>query len=260
MASTRRETGMQLLHSLEGEQKVSILDSLRALSSDLADLTVDFAYGDVYARPGLTIRQRQLVTIGALTALGNARPQLIFHVRGALSVGCSPREIIEAIIHVIPFAGFPAGLNATFAAKEAFVAAGIDSNSTLTHVKDADVVGDRYAAGMAALAKIDGEAGERVIRSLADIAPDLGRFIIEFTFGDIYTRTGLDLHSRQIVTVAALAALGTAGPQLQVHTHAMLNVGGTEQELVEIAIQTAVYAGFPAALNAIREIREALKS
>ncbi|GAA0767996.1 carboxymuconolactone decarboxylase family protein [Ideonella azotifigens] len=105
---------------------------------------------------------------------------------------------------------------------------------------------------------IDGSAGEKVIASLAAIAPDLGRFIIEFAFGDIYTRQALDLHTRELVTVAALAAMGNARPQLKVHTHGFLNVGGSREELVELVIHTAPYAGFPRAINAALAVQEVL--
>lgn len=111
---------------------------------------------------------------------------------------------------------------------------------------------DRYERGWAKLAEVDGEAGTRVIDSLKDIAPDLARLVIEFPFGDIYSRPGLDLRSREIATVAALTALGHAIPQLEVHVHAALNVGVSRQEVVEIIMQMAVYAGFPAALNAMQ--------
>lgn len=108
---------------------------------------------------------------------------------------------------------------------------------------------DRYRRGFARLAEIDGEAGERVIAGLSGIAPDLARYIVELAFGDVYSRPGLDLRSREIATVAALTALGTARPQLEVHLNAALNVGCTPAKLVEVIIQMAVYAGFPAALN-----------
>jgi 4-carboxymuconolactone decarboxylase len=109
----------------------------------------------------------------------------------------------------------------------------------------------RYDRGLRNLAAIDGDAGRRVIESLQDIAPDFARYIVEFPFGDIYNRPGLDLKSREIATVAALAALGNARPQLEVHIHAALNVGCTRTEIVEILMQMAVYAGFPAALNGL---------
>lgn len=109
----------------------------------------------------------------------------------------------------------------------------------------------RYERGLKNLAAIDGDAGQRVIDALADIAPDFSRLLIEFPFGDVYDRPGLDLRSREIATVAALAALGHARPQLEVHVHAALNVGVSRAEIVEILMQMAVYAGFPAALNAL---------
>ena len=116
---------------------------------------------------------------------------------------------------------------------------------------------ERYERGRRALAEIDGEAGEAVIASLADIAPDFARYILEFPFGDIYSRPGLDLRSREVATTAALTAMGTAAPQLKVHIRAGLNVGLSREEVVEIIMQMAVYAGFPAALNGLSVARAA---
>jgi 4-carboxymuconolactone decarboxylase len=109
----------------------------------------------------------------------------------------------------------------------------------------------KYNKGLGLLNTVDAEAGKRVIDSLAAIAPDLGRYIIEFAFGEVYARPGLTLKEREIATVAALAALGNCQPQLKVHIHGALNVGCSPQEVVEIIIQMAVYAGFPASLNAM---------
>jgi 4-carboxymuconolactone decarboxylase len=115
---------------------------------------------------------------------------------------------------------------------------------------------NRFERGQRALAAIDGEAGQAVIDSLADIAPDFARYVIEFPFGDIYSRPGLDLRSREIATIAALTALGNARPQLKVHIHAGLNVGLGQDEIVETIMQMAVYAGFPAALNGLMAAKE----
>ncbi|MES1950599.1 4-carboxymuconolactone decarboxylase [Salinisphaera sp. S4-8] len=114
----------------------------------------------------------------------------------------------------------------------------------------------RYEAGLAKLMQIDGAAGEAVIDSLREIAPDLARYTIEFPFGDIYQRPGLDLQSREIATVAALTALGHCAPQLKVHIHGALNVGVHPDQIVEVIIQMAVYAGFPAALNGMAAARD----
>jgi 4-carboxymuconolactone decarboxylase len=115
---------------------------------------------------------------------------------------------------------------------------------------------NRYERGLAKLREIDGEAGERVVQSLEGIAPDFARYLIEFPFGDVYSRPGLDLKSREIAVVAALTALGHAAPQLKVHIQAALNVGVTREEVVETIMQMAVYAGFPAALNGLSAAKE----
>lgn len=115
---------------------------------------------------------------------------------------------------------------------------------------------ERYQRGWEKLKEVDGEIGERVFESLKDIAPDFARLLIEFPFGDIYSRPGLDLKSREIAVVSALTALGNAAPQLKVHIHGALNVGCTEQEVVEVIMQMAVYAGFPAALNGLLAAKE----
>ncbi len=117
-------------------------------------------------------------------------------------------------------------------------------------------IDNRYERGLAKLREIDGDAGERVVESLADIAPDFARYLIEFPFGDIYSRPGLDLKSREIAVVAALTAMGNAAPQLKVHIQGALNVGVTRAEIVETIMQMAVYAGFPAALNGLSSARE----
>ena len=114
----------------------------------------------------------------------------------------------------------------------------------------------RLERGRRALDEIDGKAGDNVITALADIAPDFARYVIEFPFGDIYSRPGLDLRAREIATIAALTALGNASPQLKVHIEAGLNVGLSRDEITEVIMQMAVYAGFPAALNGLFAAKE----
>lgn len=114
---------------------------------------------------------------------------------------------------------------------------------------------DRYQRGLAKLKEVDGAAGERVIEALADIAPDFSRYLIE-CFGEVYSRPQLDLRSREIAVVAALTALGNAAPQLRVHLHGALNVGCSREEVLEVIMQMATYAGFPAALNGLFAAKE----
>ncbi|MBZ8139960.1 carboxymuconolactone decarboxylase [Rubrivivax gelatinosus] len=113
----------------------------------------------------------------------------------------------------------------------------------------------RYERGCAMLAAVDGPAGLAVVEQLAAAFPAFARYLVEFPFGDIYARDGLGLRERELATVAALCALGHALPQLRVHVHAALHVGCKPHEVVEVIMQMAVYAGFPAALNGLAVAR-----
>ncbi|MCL2115395.1 MAG: carboxymuconolactone decarboxylase family protein [Methanobrevibacter sp.] len=118
---------------------------------------------------------------------------------------------------------------------------------------------DRYEKGMEILKITNKNKIQEVFKELEDIAPDLGRFVVEFPYSEIYTREGLDLKTRELATVAALTALGNAEPQLKDHINAALNVENTPKEIVEVIMQMSAYAGFPAAINGIRAAKEIFK-
>src|SRR5205814_9307685 len=96
------------------------LQSLNEIAPALADFVVEFGFGDVFSRPGLDLKTRELVTVGALAAMGNAPAQLRAHVQGALNAGCTQQEIIEVLMQMVLYAGFPAAINGVAAAKEVF--------------------------------------------------------------------------------------------------------------------------------------------
>jgi 4-carboxymuconolactone decarboxylase len=110
---------------------------------------------------------------------------------------------------------------------------------------------ERFQRGWQRLLEVDAEGGERVIESVNDVAPDLGRYVVEFAYGEIYQRPVLDLRQRQLVTISALTTLGGAEPQLEFHINAGLNVGLTAREVVETILHCIPYTGFPRVLNAI---------
>ncbi|BDR55378.1 carboxymuconolactone decarboxylase [Bombiscardovia apis] len=113
----------------------------------------------------------------------------------------------------------------------------------------------RFEAGSQALADIDGAGGQAVVDSLQDIAPDLGRWIVEFAFGDIYTRTAISSQQRELVTLGSLVTQGDTAPQLTVHIQGALNVGLSQEQVVEAILQCVPYVGFPRVINAIHVAR-----
>lgn len=109
----------------------------------------------------------------------------------------------------------------------------------------------RFEQGIEQLRKIDGVGGENVIKSLADVAPDVGKYIVEFAFGDIYPREGLSLQEREMITITSLLTAGGCEPQLEVHINGSLNVGVSAEKIIETFMQCIPYVGFPRVLNAI---------
>lgn len=247
--------GKTNLAMIEGSDRASIVEALQDISPDLANLAITFVYGDIYSRPGLTLQHRQLATVAALAAMGGLTPQLKFHIAGALNVGCPETQMVELMLHLAVYAGFPAALNGTAALREVFTERGLRAPA---RVAKAPANRTRYETGVATLREVDGNVGEQVIDSLADISPDLGRFIVEFAFGDIYARPEMDLFHRELVTIAALMAMGSANPQLKVHMNGFLNVGGTTEQMVEVVTHIAAYAGFPRAINAALAAKDVL--
>ncbi len=118
----------------------------------------------------------------------------------------------------------------------------------------------RRARGLQALATFTGDAGERAVAALNDIAPDLADWIVDFSYGEVMSRPGLDRRSREIATIAALTALGNAQPQLRVHIEGALHVGCKQHEIIEVILQMTVFAGFPAAINALNVARDVFEN
>ena len=116
----RRARGLEVLGLIDGEAGRAVIDSLDGVAPALAHHIAAFAFGDIYDRPGLDARSRQLVTLGVLTALGGCEPQLKVHIGAALNVGLSREQITEAILHASVYCGFPRALNASFVAKDVF--------------------------------------------------------------------------------------------------------------------------------------------
>lgn len=118
---------------------------------------------------------------------------------------------------------------------------------------------ERYRRGIDIAEQLAADKIEHFVKSgVAEVAPDFARMVIEFAFGDLYSRDSLDLRSRELIAIAALAVSGSAGPQLRVHVESAASVGITKEEIVEVLMQIALYAGFPAALNALADCHDLL--
>jgi 4-carboxymuconolactone decarboxylase len=123
--SERRRRGREMLAQVDGEAGVEVVERLGEHFPEFANYVLEYPFGDIYARPALGLREREIAVVAALCAMGNAAPQLRVHLKAALHVGCTPREIVEVVMQMSVYAGFPAALNGLAAVREVFEAKGI---------------------------------------------------------------------------------------------------------------------------------------
>jgi 4-carboxymuconolactone decarboxylase len=228
-------------------------DEIRA---DWARLIVEL-YGMVWARPGLTLRTRSLVTVAALTALHRAE-ELRIHTVAALRNGVSRRELCEAVMHVAGYAGVPAGVEGMRVLREAF-AAHPELNPPAPSVPASQPVPDTleglYERGMAFRREHFGQTSRPPDIAPDEIAEDWWKFLTGTAFGALWPRPGLSLHDHSRVTLATLQVLHLP-EEFRLHVARALRLGIPRGELCEQILHLALYGGFPTAVEAMRLARE----
>jgi 4-carboxymuconolactone decarboxylase len=252
--STRRQAGLETLDRLSGGDVQAYFDGFAAGSPDLAQLSIEFAFGEMLARDGLDQKAKLFAIISMLAASGNRAAALRLHLAGALAHGVTREEIIEVLIQLSVYRGFPAALNAFAVAKDIFAAGSPTIGVNVPPPAVVESRADRLERGRATLAKTSGSSGDVVVRSFDDVAPDLGRMIVEHSYGEVFSRSGIDMKSRELSACAALAAVGSATTEipLRVHINAALNVGATREEILETLVNLTPYSGYPATQQAVR--------
>ena len=213
----------------------------------LRNYTGESIFGAVWARPGLDIRYRMLATLSVLTSLQRLS-QFQTYVHSALNLGLGAEEIQEVPIHCSLYAGFPSAVNSLEVVHEAFRERDIEAPQTDVPELSLEEMETRGRELRDQLFGPEGQGGYN--SALMDLAPDLRTLTYQYGFGEIFFRPGLDLKARVVCTTAALTALRADG-QLRNFLRAGPRVGFSQEEIVEVLIQTGGYAGYPAALNAI---------
>jgi len=224
------------------------------LAPDLYRIIDEALFGSIWQRPGMKTEHREMSTLTVLTVLQKDN-QLRRHTGNALNLGLSPEQIIEVFIHAAFYSGVPSALNTLAIAKEVFAERGIDF--TPARVFDTtETPDDLYARGAARRRELMGEPSGSALGPVTQAERDFNRLTTEYYWGSVWTRPGLDLESRSICTLSALTALGREGP-LRSHIRGALNIGLTQEQIVEVFIHTTFYCGLPftrAAIDLANEI------
>ncbi|MBW5378714.1 4-carboxymuconolactone decarboxylase [Brachyspira pilosicoli] len=215
--------------------------------ADLESIFNNFVYGEVYNHGTLEPKLRELVTLVSLTA-SQGTDMIKPHVETALNVGVSPIEIKEALYQCSPYVGFPRVFAALEKANEVFkeknISLPIESQSTVTE-------STRFDKGLETQVSIFGDA---ILAAHSNAAPNqkhIQNFLSANCFGDFYTRKGLDLKTRELLTFIMIISLGGAEPQAIAHANANIKMGNSKDMMLEAVTQCLPYIGYPRTLNAI---------
>lgn len=246
MANNRNDAACKTMEQLYNNPQQRIIGNDKELNS----IMQKFIYADINAQTKLPMVAKELLTLAVLTA-NNTPEEVGLHVQGALEAGATPAQIRETIIHCLPYVGMsrvqPA-LNAMYKAfKDNDVKLPLPNNGTVNDET-------RHDAGLAVQKAIFGPAIDKMNASAPADQKHINYNLSANCFGDFYTRKGLDLKERELITFTAIISLGGCEPQAKAHVNGNLLVGNTRQQLLDAVTIALPYIGYPRALNAIAAI------
>ena len=255
--SAKAQTGNKMDRIETCKQNYTALFGGEALTGqgtdpEMMDILQKFIFGGVFQTGNLTLQQREMITCITLATI-QTLPQLKAHAGAALNVGVKPEELREVIYLTAPFIGFPKMLNAIATVNEVFKERGInlplEPQGTVTEA-------NRHETGKAIQDKLYPGGISSVMEGIpGNMGKNVEQFLTDYFFGEIYSRGTLDLKTRELLGYCVLTAL-EAESQLQSHYHGNINVGNTPETITAAVIQCLPYIGFPAAIKALRIIKQ----
>jgi 4-carboxymuconolactone decarboxylase len=245
----RSERAEDKLRELFGSTQLSGRD----LDPEFFDIMKSFTYGEVFYQGNLDSRQRELIALVVLTTI-QCLSEVRLHVGAALNIGVTPIEIKESLYQCAPFIGFPRVQEALNIVNEVMLGRGIslplDSQRGIEE-------GNRFEKGREIQFPIYGDRIKETVSNLPEEQREsIPRYLTELCFGDLYTRAGLNLQTRELLILCVLCALGGTDLQIKSHATGNLKVGNSRETVVSAITFCLPFIGFPRTLNAINIVKE----
>ena len=225
---------------------------VRATDPDLQEIMNHFIFGEVFYQGNLNDKMRELITLVVL-AVNQTLSQLKEHVGAALNTGLTPVEIKEAVYQCAPYIGFPKVLNAINEVNEVFKAKGLPLSTESQKTADE---ANRLEKGLAVQTAIFGDIIAKMRQNAPANQQHIQHYLSAFCFGDFYTRNGLDLKTRELLTLCIVSSIGGCESQVKAHVQGNKNVGNDKETLITAITHCLPYMGFPRTLNALACINE----
>jgi 4-carboxymuconolactone decarboxylase len=244
----RIEKSKQKIKEFFGDAVFSIAET----DPEFLNILNHFIFGEVSYHGSLSDKIRELITL-VILATNQTLEQLKEHVGVALNVGVSPVEIKEAFYQCAPYLGFPKSLSALHQANEVFKERNIALSGESQKQTNEE---NRFEEGLKVQKTIFGDVIDQMHKNAPDNQKHIQNYLSAFCFGDFYTRSGLDLKTRELLTLCIVSALGGCESQVKAHINGNLNVGNDKNVMLEAITQCLPYMGFPRTLNALACINE----
>ena len=224
----------------------------QATDPDFQNILSHFIFGEVFFQGNLDDKMRELITLVVLS-VNQTLPQLKAHIHAALNVGLTPVEIKEAVYQCAPYIGFPKTLNAINEVNEVSKTNNISLPLESQKTVDEET---RLEKGLAVQTQIFGDLIANMRANAPANQKHIQDYLSAFCFGDFYTRNGLDLKTRELLTLCIVSALGGAESQVKVHVQGNKNVGNDKEIMITAITHCLPYMGFPRTLNALACVNE----
>ena len=233
---------------LFGEKEFSTIKT----DPEFLDILNNYIFGEVYYHGDLDEKLRELIILVVLTT-NQTLEEVKVHTDIALKMNITPVEIKEAIYQCAPYIGFPKTLNAIAQVNEVF-----NENNISLPIESQNRVSEetRLYEGIKVQKSIFGEVIDKMHENAPENQKHIQNYLSAFCFGDIYTRGGLDIRTRELLTLCILSALGGCESQVKSHIFGNLKVGNDKKIMIEAITQSQPYMGFPRALNALACLNE----
>ncbi len=226
--------------------------SLQTSDPDFVEMQNRFIFGDVAYQGELSDQLRELITLAVLTTSQTLDP-VAAHVGAALRSGTSAVDIKEAIYQCAPYIGFPKTAKALERVNTVFEEQGVQ----LPVASQKQVTEEtRFDKGLQVQKSIFGDIIDQMHKNAPANLKHIQNYLSAFCFGDIYTRSGLSLQTREILTLCVLITLGGCESQVKSHINGNLSVGNDKETLISVISMCVPYIGFPRTLNALACLNE----
>ncbi len=223
------------------------LEDVRTVAPALEKYAQRVVLGDIWKRPGLSPRDRSMVTLAAMIAR-NQTVELPYHLNLALDNGVKPGEVSEIITHLAFYSGWANAMSAVAIAKDVFTARNIGADQ-LPPASGPQLPLDEAA---------EEQRATRVAQLFGDVAPGVVQYTTDVLFRDLWLRPGLAPRDRSLVTVAALVAAGQVA-QINYHLNRAMDSGLTREQAGEVITHLAFYAGWPNVFSALPVVKEVVE-